>query len=46
MLFSDEKITQIAYMSGFNSISNFNLTFKRISGCTPREYRNANRLKD
>lgn len=46
MLFSDDKITQIAYMSGFNSISNFNLTFKRISGCTPREYRNANRLKD
>lgn len=46
ILFSDEKITQIAYMSGFNSISNFNLTFKRISGCTPREYRNLNRRKD
>ena len=39
ILFTDEPITQIAYMSGFNSISSFNIAFKRISDLTPREYR-------
>lgn len=39
MLFSDDSISQIAYKSGFNTISTFNIAFKRISGMTPREYR-------
>ncbi|MBX2840751.1 MAG: helix-turn-helix domain-containing protein [Flammeovirgaceae bacterium] len=34
-----EKITSIAYESGFNSIGRFNAAFKLICNCTPREYR-------
>jgi AraC family transcriptional regulator, melibiose operon regulatory protein len=36
---SDEKIIEIAFSSGFNSISRFNEAFRRSCGCTPREYR-------
>ena len=36
---SDEKIVDIAFSSGFNSISRFNEAFRRACGCTPREYR-------
>jgi AraC-like DNA-binding protein len=32
-------VTQIAYESGFQSVRNFNHTFKRIAGVCPREYR-------
>ncbi|MGB3777443.1 MAG: AraC family transcriptional regulator [Tunicatimonas sp.] len=32
-------VTQIAYQSGFENISNFNRQFKVLKGCTPREYR-------
>lgn len=39
LMFTDESITQIAYLSGFSTISNFNITFKRITGHTPRAYR-------
>lgn len=42
ILFSDDSISQIAYKSGFNTISTFNIAFKRISGMTPREYRKNN----
>ena len=40
-LLTDESlnITQIAYESGFDNISNFNRQFKKEKGCTPREYR-------
>ena len=40
-LLTDESlnITQIAYESGFENISNFNRQFKKEKGCTPREYR-------
>ena len=34
-----ESITQIAYLSGFSTVSNFNITFKRITGHPPRDYR-------
>lgn len=34
-----EKITSIAFESGFNSIGRFNAAFKLICNCTPREYR-------
>ena len=34
-----DSITTIAYESGFNSISSFNATFKKVSGTTPRDYR-------
>jgi AraC-like DNA-binding protein len=36
---TDEKIVEVAFASGFNSISRFNETFRRACGCTPREYR-------
>jgi AraC-like DNA-binding protein len=35
-----KKLIEIAYESGFNSLSSFNLHFKRVTGMTPREFRN------
>jgi AraC-like DNA-binding protein len=37
---NEKKLIEIAYDSGFNSLSSFNLHFKRVSGFTPREFRN------
>ncbi|MFT3780590.1 MAG: helix-turn-helix domain-containing protein [Nibricoccus sp.] len=36
---TDRKIVDIAFNSGFNSISRFNEAFRRACGCSPREYR-------
>ena len=36
---SKANISQIAYECGFNSISWFNSTFRKINGCTPRQFR-------
>ena len=36
---SNENITNIAMKSGFNSVTNFNRTFKKVTGCIPKEYR-------
>ncbi|MBR5543789.1 MAG: AraC family transcriptional regulator [Oscillospiraceae bacterium] len=36
---SDKSITDISYEVGFNTISNFNKTFKHLTGYTPRNYR-------
>jgi AraC family transcriptional regulator, melibiose operon regulatory protein len=36
---TDQKIVDIAFNSGFNSISRFNEAFRRASGCTPRGFR-------
>lgn len=36
---TDEKIVDVAFSSGFNSISRFNETFRRACKCSPREYR-------
>jgi len=36
---TDEKIVEVAFNSGFNSISRFNEAFRRACGCSPREYR-------
>ncbi len=33
------KIEAVAYDSGFNSLSTFNATFKKVSGITPSKYR-------
>ena len=40
-LLADEtlNISQIAYESGFENLSNFNRQFKSIKGCTPGEYK-------
>lgn len=34
-----QPISEIAYMSGFNNLSNFNRIFLKKKGCTPREFR-------
>lgn len=34
-------IAEIAYVSGFNNISNFNRVFKRHKLCVPKEFRRA-----
>jgi AraC-like DNA-binding protein len=36
---SDQKIVDIAFSSGFNSISRFNEAFRRACGCSPRAFR-------
>jgi AraC family transcriptional regulator, melibiose operon regulatory protein len=36
---TDAKIVDVAFGSGFNSISRFNEAFRRACGCSPREYR-------
>lgn len=36
---TDQKIVDVAYSSGFSSISRFNEAFRRACGCTPRNYR-------
>jgi AraC-like DNA-binding protein len=39
---SNEPVAEIAYKCGFNNIANFNRTFKRKKGCTPKEFRESN----
>ncbi|MBR6627774.1 MAG: helix-turn-helix domain-containing protein [Lachnospiraceae bacterium] len=36
---SDLNITEIAFQSGFKSISSFNRAFRQIRGCSPSDYR-------
>ncbi len=36
---SDMNITEIAFASGFKSISSFNRAFRQFRGCAPRDYR-------
>jgi AraC-like DNA-binding protein len=40
------KIAEIAFDSGFNSISTFNTTFKRLCGITPSEWKNFVRSRE
>jgi len=35
----DINVTEICYQSGFNTISNFTKTFKKVTGTSPREYK-------
>jgi AraC-like DNA-binding protein len=42
---TDMKISTIAHECGFNNLSNFNQQFKKITSCTPQEYRNKYRFK-
>ena len=43
---TDKKIVDIAFSSGFNSMSRFNEAFREACGCTPREYRLAHQFSD
>jgi len=43
---SDTKIVDVAFASGFGSLSRFNEAFRRACGCTPREYRVEHRLEE
>ncbi len=36
---TEDKIVDVAFGSGFNSISRFNEAFRQVCGCAPREYR-------
>jgi len=42
---TDERISQIAYGVGFGDVSNFNHSFKRRFGMSPRQYRLSHDLK-
>ena len=39
IVLNKESISNIAYSSGFNSLSTFNRTFREIKGCSPSQYR-------
>jgi len=41
---TNKKILEVAYASGFNSLSRFNVSFKSLCGCTPRQYRVSHQL--
>jgi AraC-like DNA-binding protein len=43
---TEETVTEIAFQSGFLSISRFNDAFRRACGCSPREYRRTHLLHD
>ena len=39
LLDTTQSISEIAYKTGFNNISNFNRIFKKKKGCTPKEFK-------
>ncbi len=39
LLHSDTRVSEIAFQSGFNNLSNFNRRFREIMGNAPRDYR-------
>jgi AraC-like DNA-binding protein len=43
---SDMKVVDVAFSSGFTSISRFNDAFRRACGCSPREYRREHQLEE
>ena len=43
---TDQTVTEIAFQSGFLSISRFNDAFRRACGCSPRDYRKSHDLGD
>ena len=45
LLSTDRSVTQIAMECGYNSISNFNRSFKAITGHSPVAYRKRNRMQ-
>ncbi|MGY0391610.1 AraC family transcriptional regulator [Bizionia sp. KMM 8389] len=43
---TDSAISEIAYQSGFNNISNFNRQFKSLKGKSPKAYRKTSNLNE
>jgi AraC family transcriptional regulator, melibiose operon regulatory protein len=43
---STAKIVDVATESGFVSISRFNIAFRKVCGCSPREYRRSHIIKE
>ncbi len=43
---TDHTVTEVAFQSGFLSISRFNDAFRRACGCSPREYRKLHELRE
>jgi AraC family transcriptional regulator, melibiose operon regulatory protein len=43
---TDMTVADVAFSSGFNSLSRFNEVFRRSCGCSPREYRRTHLLED
>lgn len=43
---TDQTVTEIAFASGFLSISRFNDAFRRACGCSPRDYRKSHELAE
>jgi AraC-like DNA-binding protein len=43
---TNQKIVDVAFASGFSSISRFNDAFRRACSCSPREYRRQHQLED
>jgi YesN/AraC family two-component response regulator len=41
---SADNITQVAYKTGFGSLSNFNKSFKKINKIPPKDFRETNNL--
>jgi AraC-like DNA-binding protein len=39
LLVTSEDIAEIAYKTGYNNVAHFNRSFKRLKGCTPKEFR-------
>lgn len=43
---TDQTIADVAFNSGFNSISRFNNAFRRACGCPPRDYRRSHVIEN
>ena len=41
---TDDSVLEIAFASGFQSLSRFNEAFKKLCGCPPREFKRRHRI--
>jgi AraC-like DNA-binding protein len=39
LLNSSDTVSEIAYQAGYNNVTHFHRCFKRLKGCTPKEFR-------
>jgi AraC-like DNA-binding protein len=46
LMTTDRRIVEVAFESGFSSVSRFNEAFRRACGCSPREYRQRHELRE